>query len=533
MRVRPGIAMVAAFAFACVGDADAAGTDFDVVYKATLERDEKNLVAHETECGPDDVWELSSFKFDAGRRLEVELGPSTVVFGRKGTNVLWSVIVPKEPGKVTSKDGDESVTGVWFRFHPARVGDLFPAKTVVGRADPGAALAWARRVYGHRINDWCQAESAPVVPDRNWAQMTTDVATGQARFFILDLKGKNVTTFVSSFSKGAVPAPPRTPISKADALAAFDGAWAAFDTTYAKFGIRPEVDWDALKVKHRPAAENAKTTWDAAIAVAALVTPLRDLHVHVWCGEEYVPSYFRSRASNWNFDATQALLGAKVAETGRDVYWARSKDDIGYIDVTKLEDPGVVAAFDEALEKLATTWALVIDLRANGGGGEDLALQMAGRIVDEERVYSVNQYRKQGDASRLALGPKLERRCPPRGPWRYASPVVVLTGQKTMSSAESFALMLAVCPHVTSVGDRTCGSSANPRRMEFPGGIAVNVPTWNDMLPDGTPLEDAGAPPEVPVKGDLHAFDAKDPVMEAALALLRKAPKSARRPGRR
>jgi hypothetical protein len=364
-------------------------------------------------------------------------------------------------------------------------------------------------------------------------QLTADVPSGDARFFIADLKNRNVTTFVSSFTKGAVPPVPRKPITKEDALKAFDGAWDAFDGMYAKFGLRPEVDWDKLKAQFRPAAEKAATNWDAAVAIASLVTPLRDLHVHVWVGEDAVPTYFRSRTYNGNWQATQALLGGKVNDTGQDLLWARTKDDIGYINVAKLEDRRVVAAFDQALEQLATTWGLVVDLRGNGGGGEDLALELAGRIVDKERVYAVDCFRKEGAKDRLALGPKLERRVAPRRDgWRYGAPVVVLIGQKTMSSAESFAEMLAVCPDVTSVGDRTCGSSGRPQRIDLPGGIAVNVPTWNDMTPDGTPIEDVGVQPEVPVKAAPDAFDAKDPVMEAALALLRKIPAGSRHSGK-
>src|SRR5262249_2699476 len=156
-----------------------------------------------------------------------------------------------------------------------------------------------------------------------------------------------------------------------------------------------------------------------------------------------------------------------------------------------------------------------------------------GRIVDQERVYALDCFRKDGVKDRLALGPKLERRVAPRkDAWRWSAPVVVLIGQKTMSSAESFAEMLAVCPDVTSVGDRTCGSSGCPKRVDLPGGIAVNVPTWNDLTPEGTPIEDVGVQPEVPVKAAPDAFDAKDPVMETALALLRKVPAASRHPGK-
>ena len=531
MRVRRFVplAVVFAFALAPVGDATAGGSDLEALYKATLDRDEKNLVTYDTTCGPEDVWDLTSFEFKVPRRLEVELGPSTVVFGHHDTNVLWAVIVPKEPGKLTSKEGgDEKVTNVWFRFNPALVGDLFPAKTVRGPGD-ASAVPWAQRVFWARINDWCQGGSAPYIPERGWMQLTADLPSGDARFFIVN--GKSVTTFQSSFTPRAVTRP-GTPITKEDAVAAFDGAWNAFDTTYAKFGLRPEVDWDELKARLRPQAEKATTNWDVTVAIAALVTPLRDLHVGVSVGDDFVPTFFRPRPYNGNWKATQALLGGDVTDTKQDLAWALTKDGIGYIDVQRLEDRRVVAAFDQALESLATTWGLVVDLRGNGGGDEPMACEMAGRIVDQERGYSVNCYRKEGASGRLDMGPTYERKCPPRGPWRYRAPVVVLIGQRTFSSAESFALMLAVCPDVTSMGDRTGGSSGNPMRVELSGAIAVKVPRWNDMTPDGTPIEDNGVQPEVPVKADAAAFASKDPVTEAALAALRKTPKAARRPGK-
>ena len=90
---------------------------------------------------------------------------------------------------------------------------------------------------------------------------------------------------------------------------------------------------------------------------------------------------------------------------------------------------------------------------------------------------------------------KFERKVAPQGPWRYSRPVVLLIGQKCMSSNESFVAMMSGAPQVTIMGDHTCGSSGNPRMVHLPMDIKVSVPKWIDYLPDGTPLDERGFQP--------------------------------------
>jgi C-terminal processing protease CtpA/Prc len=91
-----------------------------------------------------------------------------------------------------------------------------------------------------------------------------------------------------------------------------------------------------------------------------------------------------------------------------------------------------------------------------------------------------------------------------------------------MSSAESFVFMFAQCPQVTTMGDRTAGSSGNPRRIEAGAGIVVNLPRWLDMGPDGRPIDEVGIQPEIhlDVKPEEFTND-RDPVLAAALEHLR------------
>lgn len=330
---------------------------------------------------------------------------------------------------------------------------------------------------------------------------------------------------VKAFESRTLPA--LAPIEPAQALDAFDQAWKAFDEEYAKFELRPEVDWNALRKRYRPWAEQARTTYEAGATIGLLLAHLRDLHVWVKAGDEFMPGYNRPRPHNGNWNAAEKLVGT-LNDTKHDLVWARSEDRIGYVNVHSLGDSELTRVFDDVLEQLCDSWGLVIDLRYNGGGDELLAQSLAARFLDKRRVYAKSRYRS--GSKHDQLGPELPREFEPRGPWRYAGPVVALWGQRTMSSAESFAMMLAQCPNVTSMGDRTAGSSANRRRLELPAGIVANLPRWNDLDVEGQPIEDVGFAPEVRVEVSRDELsDARDAVLEAALERLRKTPKSKRK----
>jgi len=506
----------------------AQGIDLAGKYPAKLDTS-KTPRGYEWTCDNDDVWSLSSFSYTLGEQLELTLGPSIVVFGKHDTSVLWAAVIPEKPGKLRAPGpGDnDAVAHVWLRFHPSHVGELFPPDTVRG---PGPA---DRRWQGERIAAWkmrgsWQAGGLPMVPTREAIVLDLDTPKRARRFFTIDTAAGKVE-YVAAFESRALPESEK--IDRETALKVFDEVWEAFDREYAMFTIKPDVDWRKLRETYRPRATAAKTSYEVAAVVSEMLAHLEDLHAWVRVGGEYVLGYNRLRPLNANWEALKAAV-PDLEETKQDLAWGRTADNIGYINVYRLGYGRLAKAFDEVLEKLSDTWALIIDLRFNGGGDEMLARKVAGRFLDQKRIYSLNQYRS--GPKHTDLGPKLERVCEPRGPWRYESPVIVLIGQKTMSSAESFALMLAQAPQVTTMGDRTAGSSANPRAVKLPAKIIVNLPRWLDMDPDGKPIDKVGITPDLRVEAEPEAFtEMSDPVLDAALKHLQKQPESERKPGKR
>jgi C-terminal processing protease CtpA/Prc len=159
------------------------------------------------------------------------------------------------------------------------------------------------------------------------------------------------------------------------------------------------------------------------------------------------------------------------------------------------------------------TRALILDVRLNGGGDEEAARKVAGRFVERAAVYSRDRIREDGQWK----GP-FDRVVEPRNDARrYTKPVVVLIGPKVVSSAESFLLMMQYGARATLIGQATRGSSGRPVPHDLGNGVVVYLSSWEDQLPNGTPLEDRGVEPDIDVKTTLGGLANSDALLEAAL----------------
>ncbi len=495
--------------------------DLAKVYAGTLDHVEGAGAVAWT-AGLDDVWKLKEFEYVLPNKLELKLGPSTVVVGKHdgettGRSAVWAAVFPEEPAAIVSSEPGhgEHVSAIYLRFHPQQIGALFPARTVHGQGDP-IWLLRGRRQAGHKMQASWQWDNLPMVPTRESLIFDIDTVEGPRRFYSID-RAKPSIQYVGAFAERQTPQPSSVALRKGEAKAALQKVWSTFDKEYAMFAIKPDVDWKKLKKRYEPLAAKVDNPMELAELLGALLAHLQDLHVFVRQQNHWVPTYNRFRVTNGNWQVTKSKLSN--LQEGKGLAYGKIQDRIGYLVVWNLTQEGLSDAFDEALEALRATEGLILDLRFNGGGNEVLGQRIAGRFIDQKAVYSFSQYRK--GPKHDDLSEKLPRSVEPRGPWRFEAPVVVLQGQKTMSSAESLVLMLAQAPNVTTLGDHTAGSSGNPRSLELTHGIVVNVPRWVDLDHEGQPIDGVGVAPQVSVAyegpGD---FRNADPVIEAAIQRL-------------
>lgn len=304
--------------------------------------------------------------------------------------------------------------------------------------------------------------------------------------------------------------PTLTPAQAADMTAALR---TAIDARYSHRDQR-NVDWPGAFERAR--LEEASTPAQFARAAASMLAANHDLHVTVEVNGARLATGRRSVA--WNIDTVRLkALVPRWSDNGV-VAVGRFDDGIGYLLVRSWapQSPEGLRPVFEAINGLQGARAMVVDVRPNSGGDETLARTLAACFVAEPTVYSRSLIRDP-DAPRGWSGP-FDRVVEPGAGPRFHGMVAVLIGPACMSSNESFILMMRRPGVRETFGEKTWGSSGNPKPHDLGQGVRVYLPSWKDLLPDGSALEGVGISPDHPV--DWRPGDT-DPVLDAALRWLR------------
>lgn len=161
----------------------------------------------------------------------------------------------------------------------------------------------------------------------------------------------------------------------------------------------------------------------------------------------------------------------------------------------------MVEALDDAIADLTTrSDRLVIDLRFNAGGYEDLAVIAAGYFVGQPTPA----YRKWPHAQ---SDPAVQTIDVVPHAARFEGEVVVVTSPLTASAAEVFALAMVEVADATVIGGPSFGEFSDAIDWVLPNGteFTLSMEVYTDL--DGTDYETVGVPVEVPAPFD-QAIDA-------------------------
>lgn len=295
----------------------------------------------------------------------------------------------------------------------------------------------------------------------------------------------------------------------------------AINENYSYRDIR-QVDWDKLFEEKTDELRRAKTPEKFATIAGELLANAKDKHIWLYVGEQRFGSYVNPVMPNANFSKLKELV-PKWRKRSAVVFTGQFEDGIGYIliDSWARNHSEALEQTYEAIWEFTDAPGLIIDVRGNGGGAEPLAQQFAGCFINEPKIYAQHVYRAVDEPGGFTK-PHNRILEPNKHRPRYRGKIAVLTGPVIMSSCEAFLLMMKQVPNCKLVGGKSQGSSGNPKPVNLGNGVTVFLPSWKAMRPDGTCFEAEGISPDIPVETTQTALVSRDPVIEAALKLLRK-----------
>ncbi|HKV11945.1 MAG TPA: S41 family peptidase [Thermoanaerobaculia bacterium] len=204
--------------------------------------------------------------------------------------------------------------------------------------------------------------------------------------------------------------------------------------------------------------------------------------------------------------------------------------NIAYVALNRFGNDAAAEQFEARFEEIAKADALILDVRNNGGGNSSVGYRVLACLTDkpfQTSRWHTRDYRPTlrawGEAEGTYGGDS--EKVQPSGTRLFTKPVVVLTGPRTFSAAEDFAVAFDAMKRGTIVGEPTGGSTGQPLTFKLPGGGSARVCTKRDTYPDGKEFVGVGVQPQVLVRPTIEDFRAgRDTVLEAALELLKKQP---------
>jgi hypothetical protein len=213
-----------------------------------------------------------------------------------------------------------------------------------------------------------------------------------------------------------------------------------------------------------------------------------DRHLHV----DVIPPRDLSAEQSFDREAAQA----RFLENARRANYGFHKMEIlqgnvAYLDLRSFMDAGIGGPTAvAAMNFLASSDALIIDLRQNGGGSPSMIQLISSYFFDQPQHLNSFYIRRSDTTKQFWTQALVE------GPKMVDTPIWILTGGRTFSAAEEFTYNLRNMERAQIVGETT-GGGAHPvenfmmpehsLRMSLPFGRAINPVTGTNW--EGTGVE--------------------------------------------
>jgi carboxyl-terminal processing protease len=186
---------------------------------------------------------------------------------------------------------------------------------------------------------------------------------------------------------------------------------------------------------------------------------------------------------------------------------------IGYISLNRFGDTTTEEVEESVKSHLEEgVDGLIVDVRFNGGGYLDKAIDLSSMFLTKGKVVSVE--RREGEPTHHYVTGR---------PIAEDIPLVVLINEGSASASEILAGALQDQSRATIIGKKSFGKGTVQEVFDLPGGTSVRITTARWLTPDGKDLGKEGVSPDIEVERTREQIQAKeDPQLDTALELLTK-----------
>ena len=351
----------------------------------------------------------------------------------------------------------------------------------------------------------------------------------------------------------------------------FEIFWNTFNQYYLDFSLS-DTDWNEIYQTAFSEIDDIESEEDLFELFSLMITPLQDGHnslaigtinngegddfsvshkpdfVEILLGEfltinelEELHTQEQAQAANQyiqsQLDIYNETILAYAKESTLDhaadnhFTWFITDQNIGYLSIrsmanfldsdSSLEDDiqVVTQALESALTALKDIDGLIIDVRMNGGGQDEISMLIAQKFM----ANSGHVYSKQ---ARLGNGrtPLVNVYLEPSSDNQYLGPIVLLTSATTASAAEVFVLAMGSFENVTIMGESTQGAFSDVLTSRVTSDIVFGFSNEYYLSTTGQWFEHVGIPvdTQIPFLTSLQREQNRDYALEKALENLTK-----------
>jgi hypothetical protein len=329
-------------------------------------------------------------------------------------------------------------------------------------------------------------------------------------------------------------------------VAVFDQFWTTYAENYPFFRAKG-IDWNQVRDTYRPRVTPEMPDDALFDLLTEMIKPLGDAHTAIRSETRFFPGARPGttlptpelEAELRPYIESTALKGLRFTSYANDlVGYADLPGRIGYLRVIAFLGYGNVPDYNaerkvlhDTLDKILTKdrtsgrnklRGLIVDLRINGGGSDQLALDLASRLTGKPHFAYFKRARNDpSDPTAFTAPQPLFVR--PSERTKYTGPIAMLTGGSQLSAGETFTqAMMNRSPRPVRIGENTQGVFSDVLVRTLPNGWQFIVPNEEFRTRDWQSFDGPGIPPDIrtPVFTPAELTGHRDSAFSTALKAL-------------